>query len=103
MTLRDTENFDTYYDEMVDEQYQIDTQAADDFPKLVRLDLTPIKEARERMREVIREIDLRLVECATDRICDPALDPDNEQCSCGRMTENYPVICDECKFMSSID
>ena len=62
MTLRDTDNFDTYYDEMVDEQHRIDTQSGDDFPKLVRLDLTPIKEARERMREVIREIDLRITE-----------------------------------------
>lgn len=62
MTLRDTDNFDTYYDQMVAEQYQIETQSGDDFPKLVRLDLTPIKEARERMKEVIREIDLRLVE-----------------------------------------
>ena len=67
MTLRDTDNFDTYYDETVDEQYQIDTQSGDDFPKLVRLDLTPIKEARERMKEVIREIDLRLAEYADEQ------------------------------------
>ena len=67
MTLRDTDNFDTYYDEMVDEQYQIDTQSGDHFPKLVRLDLTPIKEARERMKEVIREIDLRLVEYSDEQ------------------------------------
>lgn len=67
MTLRDTDNFDTYYDQMVAEQYQIETQSGDDFPKLVRLDLTPIKEARERMKEVIREIDLRLVEYSDEQ------------------------------------
>ena len=67
MTLRDTDNFDTYYDEMVNEQYQIETQPGDDFPKLVLLDLTPIKEARERMKEVIREIDLRLVEYSDEQ------------------------------------
>lgn len=65
MTGRTTDNFDTYYDEITDEQYQMD--AADDFPKLVRLDLTPIKEARERMKEVIREIDLRLAEYADEK------------------------------------
>jgi hypothetical protein len=64
MTGRTTDSFDTYFDEITDEQYQMD--AADDFPKLVRLDLTPIKEARERMKEVIREIDLV--------ICDPCKD-----------------------------
>ena len=36
MTGRTTDNFDTYYDEITDEQYQMD--AADDFPKLVRFD-----------------------------------------------------------------
>jgi hypothetical protein len=65
MTGRTTDSFDTYYDEITDEQYQMD--AADDFPKLVRLDLTPIKEARERMKEVIREIDLRLAEYSDEK------------------------------------
>ena len=65
MTGRTTDSFDTYYDEITDEQYQMD--AADDFPKLVRLDLTPIKEARERMKEVIREIDLRLTEYSDEK------------------------------------
>ena len=32
MTGRTTDSFDTYYDEITDEQYQMD--AADDFPKL---------------------------------------------------------------------
>lgn len=100
MTGRTTDSFDTYYDEITDEQYQMD--AADDFPKLVRLDLTPIKEARERMKEVIREIDLRIAERIPEHD-DPALDPDNETCSCGRRTENFPVICDSCKSMASLD
>jgi len=65
MTGRTTDSFDTYYDEITDEQYQMD--AADDFPKLVRLDLTPIKEARERMEKVIREIDLRLAEYSDEK------------------------------------
>ena len=65
MTGRTTDSFDTYYDEITDEQYQMD--AAADFPKLVRLDLTPIKEARERMKEVIREIDLRLAEYSDEK------------------------------------
>jgi hypothetical protein len=65
MTGRTTDSFDTYYDEITDEQYQMD--AADDFPKLVRLDLTPIKEAQERMKEVIREIDLRLAEYSDEK------------------------------------
>jgi hypothetical protein len=65
MTGRTTDSFDTYYDEITDEQYQMD--AADDFPKLVRLDLTPIKEARERMKEVIREIDLSLAEYSDEK------------------------------------
>lgn len=34
---------------------------------------------------------------------DPALDPENSFCSCGRMTDNYPVICDHCRYMSSMD
>jgi hypothetical protein len=33
---------------------------------------------------------------------DPALDPDNDYCSCGRLTDNYPVICDHCKYMARI-
>jgi len=31
---------------------------------------------------------------------DPALDPENEFCSCGNMTDNFPVICDHCKWMA---
>jgi hypothetical protein len=31
---------------------------------------------------------------------DPALDPDNEFCSCGNMTDNFPVICDHCGWMA---
>lgn len=100
MTGRTTDSFDTYYDEITDEQYQMD--AADDFPKLVRLDLTPIKEARERMKEVIREIEFRIAERIPEHD-DPALDPDNETCSCGRRTENFPVICDSCEDMASLD
>ena len=34
---------------------------------------------------------------------DPALDPENSFCSCGRMTDNYPVICNHCRSMSSMD
>ena len=34
---------------------------------------------------------------------DPALDPENDYCSCGNLTDNYPVICNQCKYMSSID
>ena len=34
---------------------------------------------------------------------DPALDPENDYCSCGNMTDNYPVICDHCKWMARMD
>lgn len=33
---------------------------------------------------------------------DPALDPENDYCSCGRLTDNYPVICDYCRYMARI-
>jgi len=34
---------------------------------------------------------------------DPALDPENDYCSCGNMTDNYPVICDQCGYMARMD
>lgn len=38
-----------------------------------------------------------------EEIDDPALDPENEYCSCGNRTENFPVICNQCGYMSSLD
>ena len=38
-----------------------------------------------------------------EEIDDPALDPENEYCSCGNRTQNFPVICSQCSYMSSID
>ncbi len=38
-----------------------------------------------------------------EEIDDPALDPENEYCSCGNRTQNFPVICNQCSYMSSID
>jgi hypothetical protein len=34
---------------------------------------------------------------------DPALDPENDYCSCGNMTDNFPVICDHCGWMAGMD
>ena len=38
-----------------------------------------------------------------EEIDDPALDPENEYCSCGNRTHNFPVICSQCSYMSSLD
>ena len=38
-----------------------------------------------------------------EEVDDPALDPENEYCSCGNRTQNFPVICSQCSYMSSID
>lgn len=38
-----------------------------------------------------------------EEIDDPALDPENEYCSCGNRTQNFPVICSQCSYMSSLD
>jgi len=45
----------------------------------------------------------KMTEQEEEEYDDPALDPENDYCSCGNMTDNYPVICDQCRYMARMD
>ena len=55
MTQRETDNFDTYYDEIADEQYEL-WKEQDDFPKLRLIDTTSLKRSVARMDEIVEEM-----------------------------------------------
>ena len=49
------------------------------------------------------EAQKKMTEQEEEEYDDPALDPENDYCSCGNMTDNYPVICDHCRYMARMD
>ena len=55
MTQRETDNFDTYYDKIADEQYEL-WKEQDDFPKLRLIDTTSLKLSVARMDEIVKEM-----------------------------------------------
>ena len=55
MTQRETDNFDTYYDEIADEQYAT-WQEQEDFPTPRQIDTTSLQRSLDRMAAIIKEL-----------------------------------------------
>lgn len=55
MTQRETDNFDTYYDEIADEQFAT-WQEQEDFPTLRQIDTTSLQHSLDRMAAIIKEM-----------------------------------------------
>ena len=56
MTQRETDNFDTYYDEIADEQYGM-WKEQKEIPQLRTIDTTSLQRSLDRMAAIIREFD----------------------------------------------
>ena len=56
MTQRETDNFDTYYDEIADEQYEM-WKEQKEIPQLRTIDTRSLKRSLDRMAAIIREFD----------------------------------------------
>lgn len=55
MTQRETDNFDTYYDEIADEQYAT-WKEQQDFPTLRQIDTTSLQRSLDRMAAILEEM-----------------------------------------------
>lgn len=55
MTQRETDNFDTYYDDIADEQYAT-WKEQEDFPRLRQIDTTSLQRSIDRMAAIIKEM-----------------------------------------------
>jgi hypothetical protein len=56
MTQRETDNFDTYYDEIADEQYEMSKEQKE-IPQLRTIDTTSLQRSLDRMAAIIKEMD----------------------------------------------
>lgn len=56
MTQRETDNFDTYYDEIADEQYEMSKEQKE-IPQLRTIDTTSLRRSLDRMAAIIKEMD----------------------------------------------
>jgi hypothetical protein len=56
MTQRETDNFDTYYDEIADERYEM-WKEKKEIPQLRTIDTTSLRRSLDRMAAIIKEMD----------------------------------------------
>ena len=56
MTQRETDNFDTYYDEIADEQYGM-WKEQKEIPQLRTIDTTSLQRSLDRMAAILKEFD----------------------------------------------